>query len=60
MYEAGHPKLVLWDNPEDGAEREVGREFRKWGDTCIPVADLCWCMAKKTRKYCNYPPIKIN
>ena len=41
MHEAGHPKPVLWDNPE-GYSGEGGR----WGgsgreDTCIPVAGSC-------------------
>ena len=34
MNEAGHPKPVLWDNPEGwGGERDGGRVH-----TCIPVA----------------------
>ena len=47
MHEAGHPKLVLWDNPE-GLGREGGwREVQDGaGDTCMPVADSCWCVAK--------------
>ena len=33
MHEAGHPKLVLWDNPEGwgGEGREVGGGFRMVG-----------------------------
>ena len=31
MYEAGHQKLVLWDNPEDGVGREEVGEFRMGG-----------------------------
>ena len=31
MYEAGHPKLVLRDNPEGLGGREVGGEFRMEG-----------------------------
>ena len=35
MRKAGHPKPVLWDNPEEwGGEGGSG-----WGDTCIPVPD---------------------
>ena len=30
MHEAGHPKQVLWDNPE-GWDGEGGGEFRMWG-----------------------------
>ena len=29
------------------------------GNTCISVADSCWCMAKPIQ-YCKEPPIKIN
>ena len=35
----------------DGTVREVGRGFRM-GNTCIPVADSCWCMAKPIQ-YCK-------
>ena len=31
MHEAGHPKLVLWDNPEGGVGREVRGGFRMVG-----------------------------
>ena len=31
MHEAGHSKLVLWDNPE-----RWGGEGGVWGDTCTP------------------------
>jgi len=42
MHEAGHPKPVLWDNPEGwGGERDGGRVH-----TCIPVADSCRCIVK--------------
>ena len=55
MTEAGHPKLVLWDNPE----RRRGEGGAR-GDTCIPVADSCWHMAKTiTILWSNYPPIRI-
>ena len=40
----------------DGMGRDVGEGFRM-GNTCIPVADSCQCMAKPLQ-YCNYPPIK--
>ena len=59
MHEAGHPKPVLWDNPEQGGERG-GRRVQDWGDTCIAVANSYWCMAKTiTVLWNNYPPIKI-
>ena len=34
----------------DGTGREEGGAFRM-GNTCIPVADSCWCMAKPIQ-YC--------
>ena len=35
----------------DGLGREVGRGFRM-GNTCTPVVDSCWCMAKPIQ-YCK-------
>ena len=40
MREAGHPRLVLWNNSK-GQGRERGRGVQDVGDTCIPVADSC-------------------
>ena len=39
MHEAGHSKLVLWDNPErQGGDRgETGGSG--WGDTCVSMDD---------------------
>ena len=31
MHEAGHSKLVIWDNPRYGVGREVGWGFRMVG-----------------------------
>jgi len=31
MHEAGHSKLVLWDNPEGWGGRKVGGGFRMGG-----------------------------
>ena len=31
MHEAGHPKSVLWDNPEGGVGEGGGRVFRMGG-----------------------------
>ena len=42
----------------DAMGRDVGGGFRM-GNTCIPMADSCRCMAKPIQ-YCNQPPIKIN
>ena len=47
MYEAGHSKLVHWDNQKDGMGREV-EGGSGWGDTCTPVADSCQYTAKTT------------
>ena len=44
MHETGCSGLVHWMTLRDGLGREVG-EFRM-GNTCIPMADSCQCMAK--------------
>ena len=46
VQEAGHPKLVLWDNPEGWGVREVAGGTQDGGDTRVPVADSCQCMGK--------------
>ena len=51
MHDTGCLGLVLWDDPRDGTGREAGGGFRM-GNTCIPVADSCWCMAKPIQ-YCK-------
>ena len=48
MHEAGHSKLMLWDNPEGWGGEGGGRGVQDEGDTCTPVADSCQCMAKTT------------
>ena len=35
MYEAGHPKSVLWDDLEGREGEEGGRGVQDEGDTCI-------------------------
>ena len=57
MHEAGHSKLVLWDNPEGlGGEgfgvQDGGTHVDPW---LIRVDE--W---QKPPQSCNYPPIKIN
>ena len=47
MHETGPSGLLHWDDPEGWDGREVGAGFRM-GDTCIPMADSCECMAKTT------------
>ena len=34
MHEAGHSKLVLWDNHKDGVGREVGGDFTMGEHMC--------------------------
>ena len=51
MHETGCSGLVHWDDPEGWDEERGERGFRI-GDTCIPVADPCQCMAKPL-KYCK-------
>ena len=41
MHEAGHSKLVLWDNLEGQSGEGCGRGAQDGQDTCIPVANLC-------------------
>ena len=40
MHEAGHPKPVLWDNPEGWDGEGGGRGFRI-GNARTPMADSC-------------------
>ena len=47
VHEAGYPKLLLWDNPEE-CEGEGRRGFQDGGDTCTHMADSCRCMSKTT------------
>ena len=41
----------------DGTGRDVGDGFRM-GNMCIPVADLCWCMAKPIQ-YCKVISLQL-
>ena len=41
MHEAGHPKPVLWNNPEGWGGKGGERGVQDGGDTCIPVANSC-------------------
>jgi len=54
MHEAGHPRPVLWDDPE-GRDGEEGGS----GVQDAPVANHVdvW---QKPPQYCNYSPIKTN
>ena len=46
MHEAGHPKPVLWENPERWGGEGGERGIQDRGDTCAPMADSYRCMAK--------------
>jgi len=48
MHEAGHSKPVLWDNPEGWGGEGGGKGVQDGGNTVIPLADSCACMAKPT------------
>ena len=48
--------LVHWDDPEGWYGEGGGRGFRM-GNTCTPVVDACWCMAKPIQ-YCKVKKIK--
>ena len=48
----GQPRGIGWG--------ERWKRGSGWGDTCVPVADSCWCMAKTTTiLWSNYSPVKI-
>ena len=47
----GRPRGMVW-----GGRREEGGGFRM-GNTCIPVADSCWYMAKPIQ-YCKVKKLK--
>ena len=49
MYDTGNPKLVLCDNLEGWGGEGGGRGVQEGGDTCMPKADLYWCMQKQSQ-----------
>ena len=51
MHDTECSDLVHWDDPEGWYREGGGRGFRM-GNTGIPVADSCWCMAKPIQ-YCK-------
>ena len=51
MHDTGCSGLVHWDDPEGWDGEGHGRGFRM-GNTCIPMADSCQCMAKPIQ-YCK-------
>ena len=58
MHESGHSKPVLWDNPEGRGGGGGGRGHSECGDTYVPAADSCQCMAKKSQ-YCKRIILKL-
>ena len=58
VHEAGHPKLVLWDNPAGWGGKEVGRV--QDGGTHAYLWPIHVDVWQKAPQYCNYSPIKIN
>jgi len=46
LYDAGHPKLVLCDNLEGQSGKGGGRRAQDEVDTCLPMANSYWFMAK--------------
>ena len=51
MYDTGNPKLVLCDNLEGWGGEADGNGFQDGGDTCMPMANSCWCMQKPSKYY---------
>ena len=55
----GCTKLVLCDNLEGWDGEGGGRRVQEGEDTCLSMADSCWCVAETiTILWSNYPPIK--
>ena len=51
MHEAGHSKLVLWDNLEGWGGKGGGKEFRMGGHTCPQMIHVkVW---QKPSQYCK-------
>ena len=59
VHEAGHPKPVLWDNPEGWGGEGGGRGFGM-GTHVLPWLIHVNVWQNPTILYSNYPPIKIN
>ena len=52
MQDTGSLGLVHWDDPEGWYGEGGGRVGFRIGNTCTPMADACWCMAKPIQ-YCK-------
>ena len=48
MHEAGHPKLVFWDNPKGQGGDGRWEGDSGWGYACTHMVDSCRYMAKTT------------
>ena len=59
MHEAGHPKLVLWDNPEGWSEKKGGRRIQIGGIHVYPwlIHVDVW---QKPPQYCKAISLQIN
>ena len=53
VFEAGHPKPVLWDNPEGQPAEGGGGGFRVWGFTCICGRLIHVDVCQKPTQYCK-------
>ena len=57
MHDTGYLGLVHWDDPEGWYGEGGGGRFRM-GNTCTPMEDSCWCMAK-TIQYCKVISLQL-
>ena len=48
MHETGHSKPGALEQSRGIGWEERWEGLQDWGDTCIPMADSCQCMAKIT------------
>ena len=59
MYDTGKPQPVHCYHQKGCGREGDGRGVQEGGDTCVPMADSCWCMAKAiTILQSKYPLIK--
>ena len=52
IYDVENTNPALRDNLDGWDGEGGGMRVQKGGDTCMPIADSCWCMAKKS-PYCK-------
>ena len=58
LQDTGCLGLVNWDDPEGWYGEGDGRGIQDWENTCTPVEDSCWCMAKPTQ-YCKVDSLQF-